>query len=330
LRFSPRTLLCVDHDENALFYLERQLREVRPDGPLQMVLADVTDTVRMERLFSQYRPEIIYHAAAHKHVPIVEGNPVEGLRNNVFGTETVAGLAGRFGANAFVLISTDKAVNPTSVMGASKRIAEMLIRTLEGSTRYCAVRFGNVLGSQGSVVPIFKKQIADGGPITVTHPEMSRYFMTIPEAVELVLQSSAMGKGDELFMLEMGDPVKIVDLAHDLISLSGLRPGIDIEITYTGVRPGEKLHEELYFDHETCDRTSHPKILLAKLGELDRAQLVELFAELRRAVDACDDAAIRRLIPKLVPEFRGAINDTANVIPMPVGRTSSTVKLGAS
>jgi FlaA1/EpsC-like NDP-sugar epimerase len=323
LRFSPRTLLCVDHDENALFFLERQLLEVRPDGPIQMVLADVTDRVRMERLFAQHRPEIIYHAAAHKHVPIVEGNPVEGVRNNVFGTETVASLAGEYGASAFVLISSDKAVNPTSVMGASKRIAELLIRSLNHGTRYCAVRFGNVLGSQGSVVPIFKKQIADGGPVMVTHPDMSRYFMTIPEAVELVLQASAMGEGYELFMLEMGDPVKIVDLAHDLIILSGLRPGIDIQIAYSGIRPGEKLMEELYFDHEVNDRTSHPKIHKARHGSFDTEQFGAQIEQLREAVDSCDDGAIRRMLPLLIPEFQGAISsasDDAKIIPLPLRR----------
>jgi FlaA1/EpsC-like NDP-sugar epimerase len=317
LRFRPASLVCVDHDENALFFLEKQLAAGAGESRVMPVyaLADVTDRVRMARLFAQHQPQIIYHAAAHKHVPMIEANPVEGVRNNVFGTETVAQLAGQAGAEAFVLISTDKAVNPTSVMGASKRIAELLVRLMPGPTRYCAVRFGNVLGSQGSVVPIFKQQIADGGPVTVTHPDMQRYFMTIPEAVELVLQAAAVSTGDELFMLEMGEPVRIVDLAHDLIALSGLRPGVDIEISYTGVRPGEKLKEELYFDHETSDRTSHPKILKARHGSDDRAAVASLLEELRRALEAGDDAGIRRLVPRLVPEFRGAVQAEAPSAP---------------
>jgi len=219
LRQHPRRLLCVDHDENALFYLERDLRRADGHAPLGFRLGDITDEHTMSSVFAGFRPQVVFHAAAHKHVPMLEGNPIEGLRNNVFGTEVVARTAARFGVEAFVLISTDKAVNPSSVMGASKRIAELLIRTMPSETRYTAVRFGNVLGSQGSVVPLLKEQIAAGGPVTITHPDMARYFMTIPEAVELVIQASAMGQGDEVFMLDMGEPVKIVDLANDLVTL---------------------------------------------------------------------------------------------------------------
>jgi FlaA1/EpsC-like NDP-sugar epimerase len=304
LRQAPRALLGLDHDENALFYLERSLAKAVERVDVRYRLADITDARHLEALFASWRPEVVFHAAAHKHVPMLEGNPVEGVRNNLFGTENVATLAGKHGAEAFVLISTDKAVNPTSVMGATKRMAELLIRTLPYDTRFTAVRFGNVLGSQGSVVPILKEQIAAGGPITITHPEMTRYFMTIPEAVELVIQASAMGQGDEVFMLEMGEPVKIVDLASDLIKLSGLRPGIDIEVVFTGIRPGEKLSEELYLNAETADRTTHPKILVARHTPLETVGFDDKLAELRRAVAANDEAAVRRLIPELVPEYR--------------------------
>ncbi len=304
LRFQPASMICLDHDENALFYLERSLAGIDTQASVRYRLGDVTDPVFMDSLFAAAKPQVIYHAAAHKHVPMIEGNPVEGVRNNVFGTETVATIAGRHEAEAFVLISTDKAVNPTSVMGATKRIAELLVQALPFSTRYTAVRFGNVLGSQGSVVPLFKEQIAAGGPVTVTHPDMRRYFMTIPEAVELVIQAAAMGQGDEVFMLDMGEPVKIVDLANDLIALSGLQPGVDIEIEFSGVRPGEKLYEELYTEGEEADATTHPKILVARQGQLDIARLEKLIEELRRAVAQSDEPAVRRLIPQIVPEYQ--------------------------
>jgi FlaA1/EpsC-like NDP-sugar epimerase len=325
LRHQPRQLVCLDHDENALFYLERSLSKLGERAEIRYRLGDVTDEPYIESQFAFLKPQVVFHAAAHKHVPMLEANPIEGLRNNVFGTETVATIAGRHGAEAFVLISTDKAVNPTSVMGASKRIAELLVRTLPfAETRYASVRFGNVLGSQGSVVPILKEQIAAGGPVTVTHPDMSRYFMTIPEAVELVIQASAMGQGDEIFMLEMGEPVKIVDLATDLISLSGLRPGIDIEIVFSGVRPGEKLAEELVLNAETADRTTHPKILVAKHGALDARRFQTLLTELRQAVDHHDEPAVRRLIPDLVPEYhrrQRTASGSSNVIPIAAART---------
>ena len=305
LRQAPRSLVCLDHDENALFYLERLLAKAMTEKvETSYRLGDITDAVYMKSLFASRRPEVIFHAAAHKHVPMLEANPIEGMRNNVFGTETVARLAGEHGAEAFVLISTDKAVNPSSVMGATKRTAELLIRTLPFDTRYTAVRFGNVLGSQGSVVPILKEQISAGGPVTITHPDMARYFMTIPEAVELVIQASAMGAGDEIFMLDMGEPVRILDLANDLIALSGLRPDVDIPIVFTGIRPGEKLSEELYLGNETADSTTHPKILVARLAPLDQARFETKLEELRRAVAASDEPAVRRLVPELVPEYR--------------------------
>ncbi|MBI4508405.1 MAG: polysaccharide biosynthesis protein [Deltaproteobacteria bacterium] len=304
LRFNPATLTCLDHDENALFYLERSLRGVASQGRVAYRLADITDAEHMDALLGTTKPHVIFHAAAHKHVPVIEANPVEGIRNNVFGTETVATLAGRHEVETFVLISTDKAVNPSSVMGASKRIAELLIQTLPFHTRFTAVRFGNVLGSQGSVVPLFKEQIAKGGPITITHPDMRRYFMTIPEAVELVLQAGAMGHNNEVFMLEMGEPVRILDLANDLISLSGLRRGVDVEIVFTGPRPGEKLCEELYLEVEKADRTSHPKILTARHTKFDVNRFRDLIEELRGCVTRDDETGIQRLIPEIVPEYR--------------------------
>jgi FlaA1/EpsC-like NDP-sugar epimerase len=323
LRQGPRALVCLDHDENALFYLERSLSKQAERIEIKYRLGDITDVAYLEALFSAVKPQVVFHAAAHKHVPMLESNPVEGMRNNVLGTEAVATLAGRHDVEAFVLISTDKAVNPSSVMGASKRIAEQIVRTLPFETRYTAVRFGNVLGSQGSVVPLLKEQIAAGGPVTITHPDMLRYFMTIPEAVELVIQAGAMGQGDEVFVLDMGEPVKILDLAHDLIALSGLRPGIDIEVVFTGIRPGEKLQEELHLGAETCDRTAHEKILTAKHAALDVQRFQASLAELRRAVAAHDDVAVRRLIPELVPEYQRQRSTTgSNVIPFSAARRS--------
>jgi FlaA1/EpsC-like NDP-sugar epimerase len=316
LRHEPRTLICVDHDENALFYLERDLARVVEGADVRYRLGDITDSRFIDGLFASVRPQVVFHAAAHKHVPMLETNPVEGLRNNVFGTEIVARAAGRHGADAFVLISTDKAVNPSSVMGASKRMAELLVRTLPFDTRYTAVRFGNVLGSQGSVVPILKEQIAAGGPVTITHRDMARYFMTIPEAVELVIQASTMGRGDEVFMLDMGEQVKIVDLATDLIKLSGLRPGVDIEIAYTGIRPGEKLSEELYLTAETADATTHPKIVVAKHVPLDEERFLARLEDLRAAVAAGDEPTARRLLGELVPEYRRRARVDSKVIPI--------------
>jgi len=303
IHHQAKSVVCLDHDENAMFYLERALGKAGERGQTSYRLGDITDSAYMEALFADTTPQVVFHAAAHKHVPVLEANPVEGVRNNLFGTETVAKLAGRFGTEAFVLISTDKAVNPSSVMGATKRTAELLVRCLPGPTRYTSVRFGNVLGSQGSVVPVLKEQIAVGGPVTITHPEMRRYFMTIPEAVQLVIQASAMGKANEVFMLDMGELVKIVDLARDLIVLSGLRPEVDIDIVYTGVRPGEKLFEELYLEAEHAERTSHPKILVARHKPLDVSVFGALVEELRVAVDGHDGDHVLAILRQMVPEF---------------------------
>jgi FlaA1/EpsC-like NDP-sugar epimerase len=265
-RFGPERLVLVERFENALFEIHRELAASFPQLLIEPRIADVCDASRMDHVFEIAKPEIVFHAAAHKHVPMMEWNPGEAVKNNVGGTRTVADLAHRHGVQRFVLISTDKAVNPTSVLGATKRVAEIYLQTLSerSSTRFVTVRFGNVLGSNGSVIPTFRKQIAKGGPVTVTHPEMKRFFMTIPEASQLVLQAGAMGQGGEIFILDMGTPMKIVDLARDLITLSGLRPDEDIKIEFSGVRPGEKLFEELSSDAEQADKTRHPKILIGR------------------------------------------------------------------
>jgi FlaA1/EpsC-like NDP-sugar epimerase len=305
--FGPKLLLLVEQAENPLFYIERELREKFPDITMTAVVCDITDQSRVESIFEKYRPEVIIHAAAHKHVPLMEGNPGEAIKNNVVGSRTVADAADKFGAGNFVMISTDKAVNPTSIMGSSKRVAELYVQDLNrtSKTHFVTVRFGNVLGSEGSVVPIFKKQIAQGGPLTVTHPDMKRYFMTIPEASQLVLQAASMGKGGEIFVLDMGEPVKIVDLARELITLSGFRPGEDIEITFMGLRPGEKLFEELSIKGEDMQETRHPKIGIWKNMPMDRDRLRAKIAELVALAKIGEYAGIVAKIKELVPEYIG-------------------------
>lgn len=273
--FGPSELHLLGHGENSIFDIQNELQQTYPNVKLSALIADVQDELSIRRIFEKVRPEVVFHAAAHKHVPLMEFNPDAAVRNNVFGTRNVAEAAAATGAEAFVMISTDKAVNPGNVMGATKRLAEMVVQAMatQSSTRFVSVRFGNVLGSRGSVVPFFKKQIAQGGPVTVTHPEMRRYFMTIPEAVQLVLQAGSIGRGGEVFVLDMGEPVKIVDLAKDLIRLSGYEPGKDIEIVFTGVRPGEKLFEELINDGESVRQTEHEKIR-ALNGELPDMEVI--------------------------------------------------------
>jgi FlaA1/EpsC-like NDP-sugar epimerase len=304
-QFRPACLLLVEQAENPLFYVERELRRQFPDVAMHALICDITDWARVDDIFIRNRPEVVIHAAAHKHVPLMELNPSEAIKNNVVGTRVVADAADRHGATHFVMISTDKAVNPTSIMGSSKRIAEMYIQDLSRTSRtqFITVRFGNVLASEGSVVPIFKKQIAEGGPVTVTHPEMKRYFMTIPEASQLVLQAATMGKGGEIFVLDMGDPVKIVDLAKELITLSGFRPGEDIEIVFTGLRPGEKLFEELRIQGEDMQRTRHPKISIWKNIPMDREKMRSHIDELVTIAEQHDLDGIARKIKQLVPEY---------------------------
>ncbi|MRS05363.1 polysaccharide biosynthesis protein, partial [bacterium] len=277
-------------------------------GELQVELGDVKNRVKLEDIFSRHRPQVVFHAAAYKHVPLMESHPEEALQNNVIGTKNVAEMADKFGAETFILISTDKAVNPSSVMGATKRIAELIVKDINRNsrTRFAAVRFGNVLGSRGSVIPTFINQIAKGGPVTVTHPDMVRYFMTIPEAVQLVFQAGALAEGGEIFVLDMGDPVKIDDLARDLIRISGYKPDVDIEILYTGIRPGEKLYEELFTDREGMASTRHERIFISK------KQLDEIYIGIRKDIGAMTDSNLGRkelvnLITMLVPEFRKAL-----------------------
>jgi FlaA1/EpsC-like NDP-sugar epimerase len=305
--FSPKLLLLVEQAENPLFYMERELHKQFPDISIKAVVCNITDKSRVEGIFETYKPQVVIHAAAHKHVPLMELNPGEAIKNNIAGTMTVSEAANNYGATNFVMISTDKAVNPTSIMGSSKRIAEMYIQDLSrtSKTHYVTVRFGNVLGSDGSVVPIFKKQIAEGGPVTITHPKMKRYFMTIPEASQLVLQAATMGKGGEIFVLDMGEAVNILDLAKELITLSGFKPGEDIEITYTNPRPGEKLFEELSIKGEDMQRTRHSKISIWKNIPMDRDKLRAGINDLETIAQAQNYEEIVRKIKELVPEYTG-------------------------
>lgn len=311
-RFAPEELILVDHAENNLFYLSQEMTAAFPWLRCRLMVADVTSRGRMRSIMGLGRPHVVFHAAAHKHVSLMEGNRHAAFVNNVTGTRIVAEAAAEAGAAKFVMISTDKAVNPTSVMGASKRIAEIVVQCLEGyqgrSTEYCSVRFGNVMGSSGSVIPIFTQQIQAGGPITVTHPDVVRYFMTIPEASQLVLQAAAMGKGGELFVLEMGEPVKIADLARDMIRLSGLEPDVDIEISYIGLRPGEKLYEELITQGEGIVPTPHEKIMVLRATACGGPE--ETLAKVRRVEElaaACaPEAELMSAVRELVPEYREA------------------------
>jgi len=305
--FQPKLLVLIEQAENPLFYVERELFSSYPGVKSKAVVCNITDRIRVNDVFKRHQPQVVIHAAAHKHVPLMELNPGEAIKNNVIGTKLMADAADRFGSRNFVMISTDKAVNPTSLMGSSKRIAEMYIQDLDrtSDTHFVTVRFGNVLGSEGSVVPIFKKQIEEGGPVTVTHPEMKRYFMTIPEASQLVLQAAAMGKGGEIFVLDMGEPVKIVDLARVLITLSGFKVGEDIEIAYTGVRPGEKLFEELRIKGEDMQMTRHPKISIWKNVPMNREQLRAGIERLAHVATIQEYTEIIKEVKKLVPEYMG-------------------------
>ena len=323
-RFHPETLTLVERSEFALFTIHQELIKTFPELTVHPRICDVCDTKRLDAVFTADRPQVVFHAAAHKHVPMVEWNPGEALKNNVFGTKKVADAAHEHGAEAFVLISTDKAVNPTSIMGATKRVAEMYLQALSSTsrTKYVAVRFGNVLGSAGSVIPIFQQQIAAGGPVTVTHPDMKRYFMTIPEASQLVMQSAAMGNGGEIFVLDMGKPVKIADLARDLIRLSGFEPDTEVKIEFSGVRPGEKLFEELGFDGEKMDKTRHPKIFIGKLSPHTLAGLQPTLSSLASLTSCMDASRIRAALQDAVPEMQ----PDATCPPPPVEPVSTSRK----
>ena len=309
LKFQPQSIVLVGKGEHSIFTIDRELRRHKSTAKLVSCIADVTDERRMEQVFAQYQPAVIFHAAAHKHVPLMEANAGEAVKNNIAGTRCVADLADRFCAECFVLISTDKAVNPSSVMGASKNVAERYVLALSeiSTTRFVVTRFGNVLGSTGSVVPVFQDQIRHGGPITVTDPRMTRFFMSITEASQLVLQAAAMGKGGEIFVLDMGEPVKIIDLARDLVRLSGL-PEDSIEFRYTGIRPGEKLHEELYFVDEQTLPTTHPKIRAAYHRSYLREEVSQAIDELIHLADG-PDGPVREKLCEVVPEYSWGLTD---------------------
>lgn len=304
-RMAPASLALLGKGENSIYEIDRELRDAYPMLAISPIIADIRDGERINKIFSEFKPQVVFHAAAHKHVPLMEAQPTEAVRNNIFGTKTVAEAADRAGTEVFVMISTDKAVNPTSVMGATKRVAELIIQNMSkiSATKFVAVRFGNVLGSRGSVIPLFKKQIASGGPITITHPDMRRYFMTIPEASQLVLQAGAIAKGGEVFVLDMGEPVKILDMACDLIELSGLMPYKDINITFTGLRPGEKMFEEILTAEEGTMSTKHEKIYIARLKTVNKEILYHGLLKLEMTVKP--DQIIDTL-SKIVPTYKTA------------------------
>jgi len=316
-RFGPKELILLDHSENGLFHINLELEGKWPGGEIVLVVADIRDREKMDKIFKKYMPEVVFHAAAHKHVPMMEYHPDEAIMNNIIGTKNVAELAERYGAERFVFISTDKAINPTSVMGASKRVAEMMVKDLgsrkvgveesKNKTKFVAVRFGNVLESNGSVVPMFKRQIAGGGPVTVTDREVKRYFMTLPEASQLVIQAGALGKGGEVFVLDMGEPIKVLDLARELIRLSGFEPDEDIEIKFVGLRPGEKLFEELLTEKErsrVLGDTGHEKIFIAQVEEVNGERLEKDIGELEVLAKEMDMEGIIRKLQEIVPTYK--------------------------
>jgi FlaA1/EpsC-like NDP-sugar epimerase len=321
-RFGPRSLILLDHSENGLFHINLELEKKWSVVEIELVVTDIRDRDKMDKIFKKYVPEVVFHAAAHKHVPMMEFHPDEAVMNNIIGTKNVAELAERYGAERVVMISTDKAINPTSVMGASKRVAEMVVKDLgsrkvgveekmrggsKNKTKFVAVRFGNVLESNGSVVPMFKQQIAEGGPVTVTSKEVKRYFMTLPEASQLVIQAGALGKGGEVFVLDMGEPIKVLDLAEELIRLSGLEVSEDIEIKIVGLRPGEKMFEEILTEEErsrVLGNSGHEKIFIAKVEEVDRDKLEEDVKELERLAKEMDAEGIVRKLQEIVPNYQ--------------------------
>jgi FlaA1/EpsC-like NDP-sugar epimerase len=336
-RLGPARLVLLERAEPSLFAVQQEMLADFPNIEITSTLACVCDADRVDEIMTRHAPHVVFHAAAHKHVPLMEDNPGEALKNNVLGTQMVAEASAAHGVETFVMVSTDKAVNPTSVMGASKRVAELVIQGLArtSKTRFVGVRFGNVLGSAGSVIPIFQQQIRSGGPVTVTHPEMTRYFMTIPEASQLVVQAGAMGQGGEIFVLDMGEPVRIVDLARDLIRLSGFEPDVDIPITFSGVRPGEKLFEELGFDSERMDKTRHPKIYVGRLAPVDPTALAAGLHGLRACLGAAAReevlAALRALVPEMQDDAR-EVEVSASAAPdfAPMAPARSEVPLVAS
>lgn len=307
-RFNSRKVILIDQAETPLFYLENELKDKYVDLPFKVLPADVTNRVKMEKIFKEFNPEIIFHAAAYKHVSLMEANPHEAVRVNIGGTRVIADLALKYRTHKFVMISTDKSVNPTSVMGVSKRICEKLVQSIaqqgNHNTQFIITRFGNVLGSNGSVIPLFTRQIQNGGPVTVTHPEVYRYFMTIPEACQLVLEAGFMGKGGEIYVFDMGEPVKILDLANNMIRLSGLEPGKDIQIVFTGLRPGEKLFEELLTDLETSLPTHHSKIMKANVEKLDGVSFLAKTDGFLSSLYDLGEKDIKGILKEMVPEYQ--------------------------
>ncbi|MGV3539055.1 MAG: UDP-N-acetylglucosamine 4,6-dehydratase family protein, partial [Rufibacter sp.] len=311
IQFKPKQLILLDQAESALYDLELELTELYVKLNFEVVLGDICNNARMEVVFRTFAPEVVFHCAAYKHVPVMEENPTESLNTNILGTKVLADLAIKYQTQKFVLLSTDKAVNPTSVMGASKRLCEMYVQAMDqylkdsgkGHTLFITTRFGNVLGSTGSVIPRFRKQIQDGGPLTVTHPDISRYFMTIQEACQLVLEASAMGKGGEIYIFDMGDSIKIVDLSKKMIKLSGLTLGKDIQLVYTGLRPGEKLEEELFLEQESVQPTAHPKIRLANMPTPQSSQVIQAIQELVELFSTQNNVAVIKKMKQLVPEY---------------------------
>lgn len=304
--FNPKLLIILDNYENNAYDIQQELiRKYADKLNIETIVASIREEERIKKIFEKYHPDIVFHAAAHKHVPLMEDSPGEAIKNNIFGTLNVANLSKQYNVEKFVLISTDKAVNPTSIMGATKRAAEIIIQTLneDSKTKFAAVRFGNVLGSNGSVIPLFKKQIQEGGPVTITHKDIIRYFMTITEAVQLVIQAGSIAKGGEIFILDMGQPVKIDELAKNLIRLSGFEPGVDIDIEYIGLRPGEKLYEELLMDEEKILSTENRKIYIANPIAIDKEKLTNNLIMLKYAVEKEENDILEHIIKKIVTNF---------------------------
>ena len=306
MKFNPKKLVVLDIYENNAYDLQMELNKKYPDNKPDVVITSVRDMARIDDIFRKYRPYIVFHAAAHKHVPLMEDSPGEAVKNNVFGTYNVAKCADKYGVKRFVMISTDKAVNPTNIMGATKRICEMIVQTAQqnSKTEFVCVRFGNVLGSNGSVIPLFKKQIEEGGPVTVTDKRITRFFMTIPEAAQLVIQAASYAKGGEIFVLDMGEPVKIYDLAKNLIRLSGFKPGVDIQVVECGLRPGEKLYEELLMSEECLANTSHNKIFIGKPIDITKERLLQMLDNLKVAAESDDNERIKDAIAEAVPTYK--------------------------
>ena len=324
-RFHPAGIVGFEIAESPLFEIDREMRQAFPAIPFYPEIGSIQNRTRLDEVLRRYSPSIVYHAAAYKHVPMMEAHVFEAIENNVFGTYNVAMAAAEHGVEDFIMISSDKAVRPTNVMGATKRVAELLLLALQnGRTRYVAVRFGNVLGSNGSVIPIFKKQIAAGGPVTVTHPEMRRYFMTIPEASQLVLQASTMGHGGEIFVLDMGAPVKIVDLARNLILLSGLRPDDDIKIEFTGVRPGEKLYEELNSMEEDTLPTPYEKIKIFTGNGLPSAGMEPYLEALRHICERRDVPGLVLTLKDLIPDYNPSAQLLRRIVDLPKSAVTAT------